>query len=428
MSLPLRVAAIGLACLAGSASLTPAVGEPASRTHDPTLLLQRYLRIDTSNPPGREETAAAFLADLLHREGISTRLLVSPAGRTSLYARLEGGPGSDGSLVLLHHMDVVPPADNWSVEPFAGVLRDGFLWGPGAVDDKSLGIAQLLAFVDLHRRGVDLTHDVVLLAVADEETGGAEGTEWLLTRHPELFADTRAVLTEGGGNRVFDGRVRWWGVEVAQKRPLWLEVRARGRAGHGSRRDLNTAPSRLVRALANLEALPREYRISPEARLYFESLDRLGPEGRGGWLPRLERAIANGRAERLLRPGQHNLFLDTVQITLLESGRQVNAIPAEARALIDVRTLPDTDADELLARIRRALGNEVSVEVLLDAPRVAGSPVDHPAFGCLESALGDRAPVVPALIAGVTDARHFRERGIPAYGFSPFDIGARDAQ
>ena len=285
-----------------------------------------------------------------------------------------------------------------------------------------------MAFIELHRSGRDLAHDVVLLAVSDEETGGGEGTAWLLHRHPDLFADTRAVLTEGGSNRVFDGRTRWWGLEVAQKRPLWLEITARGNTGHGSKLDLHTAPNKLIRALARLLELPREYRISPEARLYFESIEQLAPPNGGSWLARLEQAIESGRTERLLRPGQHNLFLDTMQVTLLDSGRQVNAIPAVARAQVDVRALPDSDADDLLRTIRAALGNEVSVKVLLDAPRVDPSPTDDATFRCLEEALAEQAPVVPTLIAGVTDARYFRQRQIPTFGFSPFAIGAGDAQ
>lgn len=397
-----------------------------------SALLSRYLQIDTSNPPGGEAAAASFLAGELHRHGVSTRLLVSPGGRTSLYARLDGGPAADGALVLLHHMDVVPPAPGWTVDPFSGERRDGFLWGAGAVDDKSLGIAHLVAFLELHRTlrdgGESLAHDLVFLAVADEETGGREGTRWLLERHADLLDDAVAVWTEGGSNRTFDGRVVWWGVEVAQKRPLWLELTTRGKPGHGSKLDLHTAPNRLVRGLARLLERPRVYRISDEARQYFEAIGRLGGGFGGEWLERLEDAIAAGRAERLLRPGQHNLFLDTVQITRLDSGRQVNAIPRQARALVDVRALPDTDTEALLADLRSTLGPEVAVEVLLDAPAVEPSPVETPLYRCLESALGARAPVVPTFIAGVTDARYFRQRGIPAYGVSPFTLGAEDAQ
>jgi acetylornithine deacetylase/succinyl-diaminopimelate desuccinylase-like protein len=411
------------------AALTVGLGSdrPAG-AETPTELLREYLRLDTSNPPGGEAAAAALLAGVLHREGIATRLLVSPGGRTSLYARLEGGPAADGALVLLHHMDVVPPGLGWSVDPFAAEQRDGFVWGVGAIDDKSLGVAHLLAFVDLKRSAGSLAHDVVLLAVADEEAGGVEGAAWILERHPELVADARAVLTEGGSNRVFADRTQWWGIEVAQKRPLWLEISASGRSGHGSKLDLHSAPNKLVLALARLLEMPREYRVTAEARLYFDALDRLARVEGPGWIARVERAIEEGRVEALLPPGQHNLFLDTKQITLLDSGRLVNAIPGRARALVDVRALPDAETDALLGEIRETLGRDVAVEVLLDAPRVAPSSTDSPVWRCLERVLSAEAPVVPTFIAGVTDARHFRELGIPVYGVSPFALGAEDAQ
>ena len=417
-----RLAALSTALALGLLAAAPSKADTSAE------LLRAYLRIDTSNPPGGEAAAAAFLAEHLHRERIPTKLLVSPGGRTSLYARLEGGPGASGTLVLLHHMDVVPPGDGWSVPPFSGERRDGFLWGAGAVDDKSLGIAHLQAFLELRRSGADLAHHIVLLAVADEETGGSEGTAWILERHADLFTDTRAVLTEGGSNRVFDGRTQWWGIEVAQKRPLWLEIVTEGRAGHGSALDLHSAPNKLVHALSGLLDMPREYRVTDEARVFFDALDELKPAGTPRWIDKVEAAIESDRIERVLPPGQHNLFLDTAQITLLESGRQVNAIPHRARALVDVRALPDTDTAELLSRIRTAVGGQARVRVILDEPASDPSPTTDPTYRCLEATLGRSAAVVPTFIAGVTDARHFRRRGIPSYGLSPFPIGSEDAQ
>ena len=401
---------------------------PAVAAESPSGLLQQYLRIDTSNPPGGEAAAAGFLADLIHRQGLATQLLVSPGGRTNLYARLDGGPQARGAIVLLHHMDVVPPGSGWSTSPFSGERSEGFIWGVGAVDDKSLGVSHLVAFLELARRGAPLAHDLIFLAVADEETGGSEGTAWLLERHSDLFADTLAVLTEGGNNRAFEGRLAWWGVEVAQKRPLWLQVSARGRAGHGSTADLATAPAQLLHGLSRLLERPRKYRITDEARVFFESLERLAQSDRKPWLESLEDALRHGTIERQLAPGQHNLFLDTLQVTVLEAGRQVNAVPGRARAMIDIRLLPDTDGDQLLLEIRDLLGPNLSVKVLLQAPPAQPSPTDAPIYTCLERTLGSRAPVVPSFIAGVTDARYFRERGIPAYGFSPFALAPGDAQ
>ncbi len=401
-------------------------GEP--RLGEAAVWLRDYVRIDTSNPPGDERSAAAFLAAILHREGIETRYLVSPGGRLNLYARLASPAPRGGALVLLHHMDVVPPGPGWTGDPFAGEVRDGSLWGRGAIDAKSLGIAHLAAF--LARKGEEkpLSRDLVFLAVADEEEGGREGTGWLLERYPELFAGAAGVLNEGGANRVVGGKLRWWGVEVAQKRPLWLRVTARGRAGHGSTLSLHAAPHELVRALARLVDRPLAYRVTPEALGFFHAAARFEPPPLRDLFLRIDRVVADDEARRRLLPGFHAYFLDTVQLNALAGGERVNAIPDEASALVDVRLLPDTDETAFLAELRALAGDAVEIEVLLSAPRVASSPSAGGFFGELERALARHAPVVPAFISGVTDSRYFRQRGIPAYGFSPFALDAGEGR
>ncbi len=419
--LPRSPAAFSLVLLAACG-----VASPASELSVPAGRLQQYLRIDTSNPPGGEERGAAFLRDLLHHEGIATRLFVSPRGRTSLFARLAAEEPTAGPLVLMHHIDVVPAGPGWTAEPFAGVLGDGALWGRGAVDDKSLGIAHVEALLELKRRQAVLDRDVVFLAVADEETGGGDGTGWLLERHPELVAGATAVLGEGGSNRAFDGRLHWWGIEVAQKRPLWLRVTAHGRGGHGSTLNLHTAPHRLLRGLQKLIDRPLEFRVSEEARRYLEAVAPFEPPGFRRLVAELDEIVAEPEPARRMLPGLPNYFLDTLQVNVLAAGEKINVAPEEASALIDLRLLPDTDADRLLGEIEGLLGDGLDVEVLLRSPRVEPSSVDTPFFACLEGFLRARAPVVPTFIPGITDSRYFRERGIPAYGFSPFVLGRED--
>ncbi len=392
---------------------------------EPVRWLADYIRIDTTNPPGDEHRAAAYLRRILHAEGVATRLLVSPEGRPSLYARLDSGH-EGGALVLHHHMDVVPAEEGWSVDPFGGEISEGFVWGRGAVDDKSLGIAHLAAFLDLKRRGTPLARDVVFLAVADEESGGKGGTGWLLAHHPELFEGVAAVLGEGGSNRGYGERLAWWGVEVAQKRPLWLRVTAHGRGGHGSSLNLHTAPHRLVRALARLVDRPLDYRVTAEARSYFEAVAPLQGGRFRTVAERLDEIVASDSPERRLLPGLPNYLLDSVQVNAIAAGDRINVAPEKAEALVDVRLLPDTDQEAFLAGLRETLGERVQVEILLDSPPVAPSPTDGEIYRCLEKALSEAAPVVPAFIPGVTDARYFRLRGIAAYGFSPFVIDGAD--
>ncbi len=393
---------------------------PAAGESEPTTWLRQYLQLDTSNPPGNEHRSAGFLASILHSEGISTRLIVSPEGRPNLMARLEGDDSGPGALVLLHHMDVVPPGPDWSFDPFSGRIEQGRLQGRGAIDDKSLGIAHLAAFVDLARSGARLERDVLLLAVADEEAGGPRGTGWLLEHHAAELGEIDMVLGEGGTNRVLGGAVRWWGVEVAQKRPLWLRVTAQGRRGHGSNVDLHSAPHRLVRSLAGIVDRPLEFRLTPAARRYFEALANLESGPIGSVLRRMDEILAGPEPERSLPPGLPNLLMDSVQVNVLAAGERINVTPGYAEALVDVRLLPDTDADAFLADLRRRLGDAVEIEVVLAAPRSAASPTDSRDWNRLDEILEAEAPVVPAFIPGVTDSRYFRELGVPAYGLSPF--------
>jgi acetylornithine deacetylase/succinyl-diaminopimelate desuccinylase-like protein len=390
---------------------------------DPNAWLAGYLRYDTTNPPGNEGPAVAYLARILHRHGVATQTFFTADGRASLYARLEGR-SDDGGLLLLHHVDVVPAEEGWSREPFAGDVVDGELWGRGAIDVKSLGIAHLAAFVDLAaaaRRG-ELERDVAFLAVADEESGGVRGTAWLLEQHSEIFAGISGALGEGGSARQVNGRLLWWGVETAQKRPLWLRVKTRGRPGHASGLNPDSANHHLILALARMLELPHRWKVTDPVRRYLGALAPLhkGPLARRFADP--DAWVGPDGPREFMAPGQAALFLDTVQVTVLSAGERINVVPAEAVARIDVRLLPDTDSDAFLRRLREALGPEVEVEVLLTSPPTPPSPVDGPLYRTVASVLGSEAPVVPAFISGFTDSRYLRARGIDTYGVSPFAL------
>ncbi len=409
--------------------LPPVSGSGAPRLSEAAGWLQQYLRIDTSNPPGHEERGAAILAPNHRPEGINSRVHTSPPGRASLYARLSSPRSGGRAVLLLHHVDVVPAGPGWTVPPFAGQVRDGYLWGRGALDDKSLGIVQLAALVDLKRRQTVLERDVVLLAVADEESGGGEGTAWLLAQHPELFQGVEGVIGEGGRSQVTPkGKLLWWSVEVSQKRPLWLEVATSGRGGHGSGLNPDSANHQLVLGLARLLAPPPRWRVSPPVRAYSKAL---APHQNDHWrrvFSNVDAVITEKGPKEFLMPGMANLFIDTVQATVLRGGERINVIPERAWARLDVRLLPDTDSAAFLAEIKRRLGPGFTVKVLVTSPPAAPSPASGRLYGALESVLGREAPVIPTFIPGFTDSRFFRERGTPAYGVSPFKLGPEDSR
>src|SRR5438105_4020634 len=193
-----------------------------------------YLRIDTTNPPGNETGGARFLQQLLAREGIEAKLIGSNPARQSVYARIASG-SNEKALLLLHHIDVVPSAAaEWTKPPFGGVQSGGYIWGRGALDMKSIAIAELFAIADLKRRNVPLRRDIIYLGVADEELGGLHGCRELLETHPELFTNVGFVLNEAGYNETIVDKVSFWGIEVQQKVPLFLRIHMKGTAGHSA--------------------------------------------------------------------------------------------------------------------------------------------------------------------------------------------------
>ena len=432
---PIRASLRTVACATWLLVCTPLAA--SDNATEPLDWLASYLRIDTTNPPGNEAAAVEFLADILSTHGIGTRRFVSETGRVSLLARLEASDPTGPPLVLLHHIDVVPANGNWSFEPFGAEIWDGRIFGRGAIDSKSLGIAHLVAFLDAHERRERLDRDLWFLATADEETGGTEGLGWLMSRYPGLFDEVGAVLTEAGINRSVGGELVWWGVEVAQKRPLWLRLTAEGRGGHGSTYHPNSPSHTLVLGLQRMLAIERRPHLSAPAFAFFQSqvpyfgdaFDALFDQPDLAAARRaLEAAVAENRLHSALPPGLTNQLRDTVQITGLDNDSEsVNVIPRRASATVDVRLLPDTDDEAFLEELRDALGPAIEVEILLRAKRVAAVDSGEPVFSALRAHLERSAPVMPMFIAGTTDARYFRERGIPAYGFSPFLLTSVDS-
>lgn len=403
---------------------TTLAAEP--RLSEAAVWLRDYIRLDTTNPPGRENLAVDYFSRLLAKEGIPHQRIASPSGRPNLVARL-AAPGSQGRAVLLiHHMDVVAAGPGWTVPPFAGLVRDGRLWGRGAVDDKSLGIAHLAAMLALKKKGGPRARDVIWMAVADEENGGGQGVAWLWAKRPDLFRGVEAVFGEGGANRQVNGRLLWWGIEVAQKRPLWLEVSAQGRGGHGSGLNPQSANHELLRGLARLIDAKPTWRVTPAARGYLRAI---APLHNPFWRDRLldiDKVIQPDGPKGFLLPGLANLFLDTIQVTVLGDGGRINVIPEQAKAKVDIRLLPDTDSAAFLARVKSLLGKDLTVETLVTAPIAAPSPVDNWSYQRTAKVLSKEAPVAPAFIPGFTDSRFFRERKIPTYGLSPFALEGAD--
>ena len=403
--------------------------DPLAREAEEALV--QYLRIDTSNPPGNETAGAKFLQQLLAKEGIEARLVGSDPNRQSVYARLASGT-NEKALVLMHHIDVVPAvASEWTRPPFSGVQSGGYIWGRGALDVKSLGIAQLMAIVDLKRRNVPLARDIIYLGVADEELGGIHGCKQLLDRHPDLFVNAGFVLNEGGYNETIVDKVTFWGIETQQKTPLWLRVTAQGLPGHAaSPPDGGGTVATLLRSLARVMEVPTPYRLTPEVARYFHEAGKTRTDVRGEILRTIREPLDVARIDKDLPPGYKSLLRDTIVVTRISGGSAVNSIPATASADIDIRLLPGSDRRDMLEKVTAAAGKDVKVEVLLDGDTAPESSADTDLFRVLARAMKEDEPgsAVAAVVgAGTSDSRYFREKGVAAYGIAPFKVNYYDA-
>ncbi len=387
--------------------------------------LMAYVAINTTNPPGNEVRAAEFFAAILAQEGIPYEMVESAPGRGNVWARLEGG--NEPALVLLHHMDVVPAVDEfWDTDPFEPVIRDGMIYGRGVFDTKSLGIAHLQAFIGLHRSGVPLNRDVIFMGTADEEEGGAWGAGWLIANRPEIFEGVGYLLNEGSASSTLTTGEIQVGIEITQKRPYWLRLRATDVPGHASAPRSTSATSRLVAALNRIDQTPFEPRVIDPVRSMFMQLSALEEAKWQEPLANIDDFIHSPdflRDFQAERPGLHSLIRNTCSITMFSASDKINVVPPSATAHLDCRILPDQDAAAFLAGIReRIADDQIEIEeIMLFA--AAQSGIDTDLFRLMTQVLEERIPgvnTIPSVQTGFTDSHFFRDLGIVSYGLRPF--------
>jgi acetylornithine deacetylase/succinyl-diaminopimelate desuccinylase-like protein len=398
--------------------------------------LSSYLAVNTTNPPGNELAAAKFLQQLLAHDGIEAQILDTAelgAGRANLYARLRSS-GTKKAIALVNHLDVVPTTPQfWSVDPFSGAVRDGYVWGRGALDMKGEGMVQLMALVALKRSGVPLDRDIVFIGNADEELGGT-GAEVFVKRHADLLRDVEFLMTEGGDNLVDNGRLAYYGVGVAEKRTFWQRITVHGTPSHGSRpTKLNPVPH-LVDALSRLAHYETPLHVTPGVAKYFHDI---APQYSGQerlWLSDVAVAVADPAARAWITDNVYwNAILrNTISLTVLSASNKTNVIPAEATAEIDIRLLPDQDTAAVRDELVRVVGDTaVHWQTLLPPRTPLESPIDTDLFRAIERAARERDPgaqVTTPMLTGATDRPTYRALGIVTYGFDPFKADKADAQ
>ena len=390
-------------------------------------ILTRYLRIDTSNPPGNEAPAAHFLGDLLAAEGFDCTYLEPQPNRDILLATLPGD-GSKQPMMLCNHTDVVPVEEAyWTKPAFDGLVEEGRIYGRGAVDMKGAGVMQLFTMLLLKRQGAPLRRDLVFCAVPDEEAGSFHGMQWLSENHPQRV-QVEFELSEGGsGSTRFLGQeTELFTVATNEKTICWLELTAVGTPGHGSRPHRDNSAVHLTRALQRLADWDRPLHFTPDMQ---HTVQRLQAEGL------IPADLEGAELEALIRSNAtvQAAFQNTLNITMIQSGIKANVIPAKSTAVLDTRLLPGQNREEWRQQVQVIVDDpRVQVDFYTDWGQEAPEPVpwDTELYRTIEAVMkesSEDAIVVPNTCTGGTDNRFLRAKGIPAYGFIPCLLSPEEA-
>jgi acetylornithine deacetylase/succinyl-diaminopimelate desuccinylase-like protein len=378
--------------------------------------LQQAVRIQSINPPANTAEAAALVQAELERNGLTPQVYHSgPDGQTNVVVRLKGRDASKKPLLLLNHLDVVPvDAKAWGMDPFGGIIRDGFIWGRGTLDMKGIGVQQLMALIALHNSGITPARDIVMICTADEESGGERGIQWMIANH-YADIDSEYVLDEGGmGSRdALAPNKLVYGISVGDKVLVWLRLRAKGTAGHGSQPIPDNANLILLEAIRKAMALPDNGQSSPVVE-------------------EMKRMIGTPLAQNKFTSA---IQRNTVSLTTLSAGvgspPRINVIPSTSEAGLDCRVLPGTNTEEFISDMKARINDpRVTVEIINVAPDPGVSRTDTPLYEAMRKAILKRHPdaiVTPMVVPFGTDSAFLARRGVIKYGLTPMILDTATA-
>jgi len=377
-------------------------------------LLQKLIRIDSVNPPGNELGVCRELEAFFNREGIESRIYKVGNGRANLLARLKGS-GTQEPILLVAHTDVVPfEAEEWTVGPLSGEIRDGCLYGRGSLDDKGMLAVEAMTLALLKRQGVTLQRDIVFLATADEEAGGEDGVGWMLENH-RLELEAAFALNEGGRIILRAGKPLYIGIQNSEKAAFNVRLIASGTSGHAAVPKLDNPIYALAQALSRLEELSQQQRMTPVTRAFFEGIAPYDQSFR----MQEGRIVTN---ESLYKA----LLTNTISPTIISGGVKSNVIPATAEVNLNCRLLPGQDVEEFVAQLRDAIGpGAFEFKYTPRATPPDPSSPDGLGYILIEQVCREffpDTPIVPYLSPGMSDGTRLRRAGIPTYGLLPFPL------
>ena len=387
-------------------------------------LMQKYLRINTSNPPGNEIEAARWFKSIFDQYGIQNEIFEYKPGRANIIARLKGN-GSKRPIILLSHSDVVTadPAA-WNVDPFSGEIKDGAIYGRGAMDMKSEGLLHLMTMIILKEQKVSLSRDVIFLATADEEVKD-EGSHWMIANKSDLFKNAEYLLTEGGESKREGNAVHYVGVDVAEKAPFWLQLTASGTPGHGSRPIQDSATNRLVRAMNRIINWQTPIKLLPAVEKFLKDVAPLHPEPLRSQFANISTSLKDPAFAKFMSEEREYNFLvrNTISLTMLNGSKQTNVIPTVATCNLDIRLLPGEKTEDFLAALKEVIADpSIKIENVNTFKVPNSSPVDTELFSVISQVTKTNHPeaiVTTKLLSGYTESQLYRQLGIIAYGWSP---------
>ncbi len=409
--------------LAPAAVLAQQAPDFAANQDEAVRTLQGLIRINTSNPPGNETQAVRYLKSLLDREGIPSEVFALDSTRGNLVARLTGS-GKKRPILLMGHTDVVGvERDKWTVDPFAGLIQDGYVYGRGASDDKDNAAVSLQVLLMLHRMKVPLDRDVIFLAEAGEEGTSEWGIEFMVDQHFDRI-EAEFALLEGGGIQVEHGKVRYVAVATTEKVPNTVRLVARGTSGHGSVPRPDNPIVHLAAAVAKVGTYQSPMRLNETTRAYFQRLAALSSPEDAALYTHLDDPAVQEKL-RTTRLSQSSMLRTSISPTILQGGFRRNVIPGDAEATLDIRALPDENMPAFFDRLRQLI-NDSAVELIPPArtrPTSAPSSLTSDMFQGLERAQATVFPgvvTIPTMLTGATDGAQLRAKGVQAYGIGNF--------
>lgn len=384
--------------------------------------LRKLVQFDTSNPPGNEVGAADYIRDVLAAEGIDAEVLESAPGRGNAFARM-AGDGSKKPMLVLSHIDVVPAeADKWCVPPFSAEVKDGYIWGRGTLDTKSLTVMEMMALILARRHNLALKRDIKFAALADEECGGDFGAQWAAENHYDKIS-AEFALNEGGlGMRSEKGRI--YMVATAEKGVCWSVLTARGRSGHASMPHDDNAVVKMADAVGRLARHRSPVRITKTVSRFLtaaSAYDRRAGMLKLAAVPVLGGWVMKKMPDRMMTAMFHNTFVPTV----VQGGKKSNIIPDECTLRVDSRILPGVTKEDWLREIREILAGlpiDIEPEQFSEATE---SEVDTELYRIAEESIKEADPgavVAPFMVPGATDSRFLRLKGIMCYGIMPLAV------